>query len=182
MSNGTEQKILEAALKVFSEKGYTGARTRIIAERSGFTEMTLFRKFETKENLFNQVLTVNQQKIMEKVNSLVSLDDEITDPKAQFKVLIFNLVDLIDENFDYVNIIIYERDRASKSITELFISHLGDYLKKFPQDKIDSNVLAYMILSFLYFIILNIESKDAILNIDEAVEEFITYNSNSLEF
>ena len=106
MSNTTEQKILDAALKVFASKGYAGARTRVIAEKSGFTEMTLFRKFETKENLFNQVLTVNHQKIMEKVNSLVSLEDEITDPKTQFRALIFNLVDLIDENFDYVNIIL----------------------------------------------------------------------------
>lgn len=181
MSNTTEQKILDAALKVFASKGYAGARTRVIAEKSGFTEMTLFRKFETKENLFNQVLTVNHQKIMEKVNSLVSLEDEITYPKTQFRALIFNLVDLIDENFDYVNIILYERDRTSRSITKDFISHLGDYLNKFPQDKIDSSVLAYMILSFLYFLILNKESKDAILNMEEALEEFITYHSNALE-
>ncbi len=56
MVDKTEQKILDVALKEFAEEGYVGARTRIIAEKSGFSEMTLFRKFKTKENLFNMVL------------------------------------------------------------------------------------------------------------------------------
>jgi AcrR family transcriptional regulator len=49
MTDKTEQKILDAGLKVFSKKGYDAATTRGIAEESGFTEMTLFRKFGTKK-------------------------------------------------------------------------------------------------------------------------------------
>ena len=45
---------MEADLKFFSENGYAGARTRLIAEKAGFSEMTLFRKFKTKENLFKK--------------------------------------------------------------------------------------------------------------------------------
>ncbi|WP_321423030.1 TetR/AcrR family transcriptional regulator [uncultured Methanobacterium sp.] len=182
MSTNTEQKILDAALKVFSENGYTGARTRIIAEKSGFTEMTLFRKFETKENLFNKVLTVNKQRVMEDVNSLLVLDEEVTDPKAQFKALVLNLVDLVDKNFEYVNIIVYERDNVSNSITEIFILHLSKYLEEiFTQKKVDPTVLAYMILSFLYFITLNRKTGQACFDLDKAVEEFIDYHSRCLE-
>ena len=182
MSTNTEQKILDAALKVFSENGYTGARTRIIAEKSGFTEMTLFRKFETKENLFNKVLTVNKQRVMEDVNSLLVLDEEVTDPKAQFRALILNLVDLVDKNFEYVNIIVYERDNVSNSITEIFILHLSKFLEEiFPQKNVDPTVLAYMILSFLYFITLNRKTGQACLDLDKAVEEFIDYHSRCLE-
>ena len=49
MSNTTEQKILEAALKMFAQKGYKGATTMIIAEEAGFSEKTLFRRFKTKK-------------------------------------------------------------------------------------------------------------------------------------
>ncbi|MGZ7049875.1 MAG: TetR/AcrR family transcriptional regulator, partial [Methanobacterium sp.] len=41
MSEETKEIILSAALKVFSEEGYVGAKTRLIAEEAGFSEMTL---------------------------------------------------------------------------------------------------------------------------------------------
>ena len=182
MSADTEQKILEAALKVFSEKGYNGARTRIIAEKSGFTEMTLFRKFETKENLFNRVLSENKHKIMEDVDSLLVLDDEEKDPKSQFRTLILNLVDLVDNNFEYVNIIIYEREKIQNSVSKIFVSHLAKYLEKIlPERELDYTMLAFMILSFLYFITLNKKREETFLDLDQAIEEFISYHSNSLE-
>jgi AcrR family transcriptional regulator len=51
-----EQRILEAALRVFASEGYTGATTRKIAEEANVAEVTLFRKFKSKENLLRAVL------------------------------------------------------------------------------------------------------------------------------
>lgn len=51
-----EEKLLNAALKLFSEKGYVGATTRKIAQTAGVAELTLFRHFGTKERLFEEVL------------------------------------------------------------------------------------------------------------------------------
>ncbi len=56
MKETTQEKILEAALKLFSEKGFLGATTKEIAKRAGISEVTLFRYFKTKEQLFIQVL------------------------------------------------------------------------------------------------------------------------------
>lgn len=56
----TEQRILDAALKVFSSEGYTGATTRKIAEEANVAEVTLFRKFHSKENLLREVLFKNR--------------------------------------------------------------------------------------------------------------------------
>jgi AcrR family transcriptional regulator len=53
----TRERILEAALRLFSEKGYLGATTKDIAAESGIAEVTLFRHFETKEKLLEDVLT-----------------------------------------------------------------------------------------------------------------------------
>lgn len=55
-----EQRILEAALKVFASEGYTGATTRKIAEEANVAEVTLFRKFKSKENLLKEVLNNNR--------------------------------------------------------------------------------------------------------------------------
>jgi len=49
----TAQKIMEASIIVFTEHGYLGATTKEIAATAGVSEMTLFRKFQTKQNLFN---------------------------------------------------------------------------------------------------------------------------------
>jgi AcrR family transcriptional regulator len=52
----TQQKLLDATLKLVSEKGYLGATTREIAQEAGVTELTLFRHFGSKEKLFEEVL------------------------------------------------------------------------------------------------------------------------------
>ncbi|BDZ67301.1 TetR/AcrR family transcriptional regulator [Methanobacterium ferruginis] len=181
MVANTEEKILDAALKIFSKKGYGGARTRIIARESGFTEMTLFRKFESKENLFNQVLIKNQERLMRDFDSLV-ISDENEPPKKRFSSLIMILMNLMDEHFEYINLLIYEKDRIPNSITDPFILSISNYLDKiFPQPKIDHNLLSFMILSSLYFFIFNKKRENGIFYIENGVEEFIKYHVNCLQ-
>ncbi|WP_231938371.1 TetR/AcrR family transcriptional regulator [Caldimicrobium thiodismutans] len=52
----TKERILEAALLLFSEKGYLGATTKEISRTAKISEVTLFRHFQTKENLFINVI------------------------------------------------------------------------------------------------------------------------------
>ena len=52
----TKKRLLEATLKLISEKGYMGATTREIAQEAGVTELTLFRHFGSKEKLFKELL------------------------------------------------------------------------------------------------------------------------------
>jgi AcrR family transcriptional regulator len=52
----TRDRILETALKLFSQKGYLGATTRDIAKEAGIAEITLFRYFPSKEKLFEEML------------------------------------------------------------------------------------------------------------------------------
>ena len=52
----TRDKILEAALRLFSKEGYLGATTRMIAMEAGIAEVTLFRYFPSKEKLFEETL------------------------------------------------------------------------------------------------------------------------------
>jgi AcrR family transcriptional regulator len=54
-NTNTEQIILEAAEKVFMDKGYAGAKMTEIAKVAGVNHAMLHYYFRTKENLFNQV-------------------------------------------------------------------------------------------------------------------------------
>jgi len=53
--SGEERRssIIEAALGLFAEKGFSGTRTREIAERAGISETLIFQHFKTKEALYS---------------------------------------------------------------------------------------------------------------------------------
>lgn len=46
-----EETILDAAADLFAERGYQGTTTAAIAQRAGVSEVTLFRKFRSKQGL-----------------------------------------------------------------------------------------------------------------------------------
>lgn len=55
------QRILDAAQKVFSEKGYHEARMEDIAEKVGVSKRTLYLYFKNKEELFAAICAVAPQ-------------------------------------------------------------------------------------------------------------------------
>lgn len=52
----THEKIIEAAKILFSTKGYAATTTKDIANQANVSEVTLFRHFESKRNLFHNAL------------------------------------------------------------------------------------------------------------------------------
>lgn len=52
----TRERILEAGLHSFAEQGFDGTTTKEIARRAGVNEVTLFRLFRSKKDLFHTVL------------------------------------------------------------------------------------------------------------------------------
>lgn len=57
--NQTRQRIIQAAVKVFAEQGYTKATTRRIAAVADVNEVTIFRHFGNKQNLLAEVIQMH---------------------------------------------------------------------------------------------------------------------------
>ncbi|MBN1316231.1 MAG: TetR/AcrR family transcriptional regulator [Anaerolineales bacterium] len=53
-SQDTRLKIINAAIKMASIHGYLGATTKAIAKEAGVNEVTIFRLFGSKDNLFDE--------------------------------------------------------------------------------------------------------------------------------
>ena len=68
----TEDKILLAASKVFTEKGFAGARTRDIADEAGINLALLNYYFRSKEKLFDQVMKVKIVLLFGKIIPIIS--------------------------------------------------------------------------------------------------------------
>lgn len=52
----TKTEILNAALSVFSQKGYEGALLRDISSSLGITKAALYKHYESKEALWNALI------------------------------------------------------------------------------------------------------------------------------
>ena len=58
---GTRQKLLRAALELFTGEGFLASTTPLIAERAGVAEGTIYRHFTSKEHLLNEVFRGTQR-------------------------------------------------------------------------------------------------------------------------
>jgi len=52
-----QKRIIDAAIEVFSEKGFAGSSTSEIAQRAGVAEGTIFRHYKTKKDLLISIVS-----------------------------------------------------------------------------------------------------------------------------
>jgi AcrR family transcriptional regulator len=79
----TEEKIKEAARKVFTSKGFAATRTRDIAEASGLNLALLNYYFRSKEKLFQIVMTEKIQNFMASVLPVIYDESSSLDSKLE---------------------------------------------------------------------------------------------------
>jgi TetR/AcrR family transcriptional regulator len=116
MVSSTEEKIYEAARKVFILKGMEGARMQEIADEAGMNKALLHYYFRSKENLFAAVFKDIFTKFFDKVRySLLS------DAPAKEKLIFFteNYIDMISANPYIPQFIINEINRDPKVLKSL---------------------------------------------------------------
>ena len=89
----TEARIKEAARKVFTRKGFAGARTRDIAEEAGINLALLNYYFRSKQKLFDLIMLENIQHFMEGVKGILS--DEQTNFTEKNTRLASHYIDML---------------------------------------------------------------------------------------
>ncbi len=81
----TRRRILNAALKEFSARGFAGARVNEIARRAAINKRMLYHYFEDKEGLFRAVLRDKIQSRMHQVEAKVSDEDLVSSMPQWFR-------------------------------------------------------------------------------------------------
>ncbi|HRN55334.1 MAG TPA: TetR family transcriptional regulator [Agriterribacter sp.] len=95
-SLSTEEKIKEAARKVFTRKGYAATRTRDIAEEAGINLALLNYYFRSKQKLFDLVMAEKLQKYFGVLAP--ALKDVSTSLETKIADITSKYIDLIIEN------------------------------------------------------------------------------------
>ena len=151
MTDKTEKKILDAALKLFSEKGYGGATTRVIADNAGFTEMTLYTKFKNKQNLFDQVMIYGMEKLNEDASTILFNDKEFEDPKEFLETYVRELVKFVWNNLEFFRIVFNQNRKVVGPILKECIVDMSKQLEThIPNKNIDYQAFTLTIFSFVY--------------------------------
>ena len=122
----TRGRILDAALKLFSQKGFLGATTRGIAREAGVAEVTLFRHFPTKEALFKEV--IRRYSFLPALRGILPGLDEATYEEALLEIARRFLATL-DERRDLIRIMLAERPHYPSQVKGIFRGILGEALR-----------------------------------------------------
>ncbi len=94
----TEEKIKEAARRVFTQKGYAATRTRDIAEESGYNLALINYYFRSKEKLFDIIMLEMLQVFVHSIMHI--LNDEQTSLQEKVGQLIEHYIDMLKVNPD----------------------------------------------------------------------------------
>jgi len=88
MSDEIRNRILAAAARVYSQYGFRGATTRLIATEAGVNEVTLFRTFGSKADLLEAMLASRVT-----ANSAPTITGDLSDPAAEITAWCGTLLD-----------------------------------------------------------------------------------------
>ncbi|NTV89927.1 MAG: TetR/AcrR family transcriptional regulator [Clostridiales bacterium] len=107
-----EARILNSAIKVFSEKGFSASTTNEIAKKAGIAEGTIFRYYKTKKDILRAILIqainlVSGRLVMEGVEKILK-DSDDKDLREIFKALLLDRIKLLDSFFPVARVIITE--------------------------------------------------------------------------
>ncbi len=185
----TEQRILDAALRVFASEGYTGATTRKIAEEANVAEVTLFRKFHSKENLLKEVLFRNRAAFSALDNLFQPEKD--SDLETDLRILGKNVAKVMKDNKEdskrrMLMFMLFEEGRRRPDVAEILssvfqmnISRLREYfelqIQKGKMRNINPRSAAITFVSyFVYTSLVRGVFGDSFLGEnDEEIERFV---------
>lgn len=123
----TEEKIKEAARKVFMQKGFAATRTRDIADESGINLALLNYYFRSKEKLFHEVMSEKIQQFFGVLFPIIN--DASTKLETKIDLIVANYIDMLSANPDLPLFILSEMKGGPTQIT-----------KTLPIEKITKNV------------------------------------------
>jgi len=94
------ERIIEAALRVFAEKGYHETTMEDVADRLGVSEGTIYLYFKSKRELFKAISEPGEHQVAEIISSAI----ESEDPVKRF----FDLATKVYEQYESISGLIVE--------------------------------------------------------------------------
>lgn len=117
----TRERVLEAALGVFSEKGFHVATMDEVAERAGVGKGTLYRHFANKETLFTELVRQRLEELEMKARTILDGQDDVLTMIAKYIRVYF---EFFDRNQRLYRLIVQERHDLGGQVQDLYLKQV----------------------------------------------------------
>lgn len=134
----TRDKILEAAIRLFAEKGFSGTTTREIAEKAGVNEALIFRYFSTKRDLYSAII---ERKISEEPGFEYPLEafKETRDDWLIFKSIAIRMFDCVEKDPCFIRLLHFSALEGHE-LSDMFFDTYVQYQRMLLSDYIERRI------------------------------------------
>lgn len=189
--NERRSQILQVAMQLFSEKGFSGTTTKEIANVAGVSEAMVFRHFANKDELYSAILdhkacNRNFQNPFEELSEHIKAKDDF----KVFYTMALNAIDHHAEDSAFLRLMLHsalEGHDLARTFFDSFITDvydfLGAYIRQRQEDgafrEVEPRVVVRAFIGmFVHHSLNNIlwdkEQKLLKLSSEEAAREFAT--------
>lgn len=185
--NKTKKNIFEAAVKVFSNYGYTGATMDMVMETAGVAKGTIYYHFKSKEELFHFVIEEGIKLINEEIYEATKyIEDSFERMNSSAKVQL----KYVYENKDLFKVILSQlwgtEERSVllrqkvKKLLEVSSDNYKEVIKEGYIEDGDPIFLSYTFIGMLFSATLYDLLYEHECNYEELVEKFMKYVQNGI--
>lgn len=134
----THDRILEAAIKLFSEKGFNGTTTKEIAERAEVNEALIFRHFSTKRDLYGAII---EKKINEGpgIELLLENHGDSKDDRLIFTAIATHMFEQCGTDPTFMRLLHFSA-LEGHDLSDMFFSTYVEYVNMLIADYIDTRI------------------------------------------
>lgn len=137
--------IVEAAVTLFSQKGFRGTTTKEIAEAARCSEATLFKYFATKEELYSAILEAKA--IIEETLAKAASAAARKDDAGVFRAVGLEILTQTEHDPSLMRLLLYSALEGHE-LSELFfrfrVRRLHEFLRAYIQGRMDDGVFRPM--------------------------------------
>ena len=165
-STDKEIRIINAAINIFSEKGFESTRTREIAERAGVAEGTIFRYFPTKDAILERMVPLLIRVMMPRISGPIEriIHAHANDPVEDvWREILIDRIQMIRDNGRFIKSVLPELIHRAPLLNQLktsilpvieqYISKVVEYGK--ARGELDSALNSQLVMQQLLGFILS---------------------------
>lgn len=109
------RRIIDAAVEVFAEKGFFGAKVSEVAKRAGVADGTIYLYFESKDDI---LISLFEEKMDDIIQRLTQLLDGHSDPETKMRRYIAEHLELVSEQPHLMQVLTVELRQSARFIKE----------------------------------------------------------------
>jgi AcrR family transcriptional regulator len=182
-----KEKILESAMKLFADRGFSGTTTKEIAEKACVNEALIFRYFYTKRDLYGSII---EKKINEEpgIEEPLKRYRETKDDSYIFRSIALRMFDKCGKDPDFIRLLHYsalEGHELSDMFFDTYVEYINSLLSEYINVRISDGAFkninpliaarAFIGMVINYIIVQELfrEKRKGDIKLEDLVESFV---------